>query len=266
MFAKLLKKEWRSSRKVIGLLCAIILISGVLIGASAFTMARWQQVFEGQEVIGAALGILVMLCVMAVGVSCAASIVYVLCRFYQSRFTQEGYLTYTLPVSNHELMLSSILMNTLEILLVLITAGVAVVLSMGIFALALPWNEVDPEAWAYLWRCAGETLGELGKHAGEVGAVLLFLLLLCLGELITLMLAVTVGGMAAKKHPILMSVVAYYGIGILKSIIGGLGLFTSFGSSNAWGYLGSLDCLNLLVILGGYFLMYWLTEKKLNLA
>ena len=266
MFAKLLKKEWRSSRRVIGLLCAIILLSGVIIGSVAFTMVKWEQGLEGRELLGAVLLILVMLCVVAVGVSCAASIVYVLCRFYQSRFTQEGYLTYTLPVSNHSLLLSSILMNVLEILLVIVTAGAAVVLSLGIFALALPWSEVNADSWAYLWRCAGETLGELGRHSGEIGGVLLFLLLLGLGELITLMLAVTVGGMAAKKHPILMSVVVYYGIGMLKSIIGGLSLFTSSGPLSALGDLGSLDCLNLLVIVGGYFLMYWLTEKKLNLA
>lgn len=266
MFAKLLKKEWRSSRKVIGLLCVIILISGVLIGTSAFTMVKWQQGFEGREVLGTVLGVLVMACIVAVALSCAASIVYVLCRFYNSRFTQEGYLTYTLPVSNHGLMLSSILMSTLEILLVLVTAGVAVVLALGIFALALTWGQVDAESWAYLWRCAGEMLGEVGRHGGEIGSVLLFLLLFGLSHLLTLMLAVTVGGMAARKHPILMAVVVYYGIGLVKSIIGGIDLLSSYGSLSFLGSLGRMDVLNLLVIAGSYFLMYWLTEKKLNLA
>ena len=45
MFAKLLKYEWRSSRKTIATLCAVILISGLLIGsgAFAFTMGVWNR-------------------------------------------------------------------------------------------------------------------------------------------------------------------------------------------------------------------------------
>ena len=123
MFAKLLKQEWRGSRKVIGVLCAVILISGVIIGTTALAMTKWGSL--GDSDVAATLAVLlVMACVIAVALSCAASIVYVLCRFYRSRFTEEGYLTYTLPVSNHSLMLSSILMSAAEMLLVLVAAAV----------------------------------------------------------------------------------------------------------------------------------------------
>ena len=43
MFAKLLKYEWRSSRKTIATLCTVILISGLLIGSGAFAMVRWDS-------------------------------------------------------------------------------------------------------------------------------------------------------------------------------------------------------------------------------
>ena len=131
MFAKLLKNEWRSSRKTIATLCTVILISGLLIGSATLAMVRWDSLSSGSDLLAIIPMLLISLCIMAVAVSCAASVFYALWRFYRSRFTEEGYLTYTLPVNNHFLILSSLLMSALEILLVLLAAGVAVALALG---------------------------------------------------------------------------------------------------------------------------------------
>ena len=37
MFGKLMKAEWRASRRVIGALCAVVLISGALLGLWAMS-------------------------------------------------------------------------------------------------------------------------------------------------------------------------------------------------------------------------------------
>lgn len=259
MFAKLLKQEWRGSRKVIGVLCAVILISGVIIGTTALAMTKWGSLGDSDVATTLAL-LLVMACVIAVALSCAASIVYVLCRFYRSRFTEEGYLTYTLPVSNHSLMLSSILMSAAEMLLVLVTAAVAVMVAFGIFALALPWQEVGPDTWNALRETAACVFRSLGENAGVLGQAIAFVVLMGLSELIELMLAVTVGGMAAKKHPILMAVLVYYGLEFVRLLV----MVTKVMRMKP--VLAAANVVSLVVIVGGYFLIYWLTDKKLNLA
>ena len=185
MFAKLLKYEWRSSRKTIATLCAVILISGLLIGSTTFAMVRWDSLSSGSDVLAIIPVLLISLCIMAAAVSCAASVFYVLWRFYKSRFTEEGYLTYTLPVNNHFLILSSLLMSTLEILLVLLAAAAAVVLAMGIFSLSLPWKAIGPDTWNAAWRILGEMGNELGRHGKEC---FLFFMTLLLGGISTLIL------------------------------------------------------------------------------
>lgn len=259
MFAKLLKQEWRGSRKVIGLLCAVILISGVIIGTTALAMTKWGSLGDSDVAATLAL-LLVMACVIAVALSCAASIVYVLCRFYRSRFTEEGYLTYTLPVSNHSLMLSSILMSAAEMLLVLVAAAVAVMEAFGIFALALPWQEVGPDTWNAFRETAACVFRSLGENAGVLGQAIAFVVLMGLSELMELMLAVTVGGMAAKKHPVLMAVLVYYGLEFVRLLV----MVTKVMRMEP--VLAATNVVSLVVIVGGYFLIYWLTDKKLNLA
>ena len=114
MFTKLLKNEWRASRKTIGLLCAVILISGLLIGSASLGLFYMAE-NTGSDALFVLLTILVVVCVVAVALSCAASVFYALWRFYRSRFTEEGYLTYTLPVNHHQLMLSGILVSVWDI-------------------------------------------------------------------------------------------------------------------------------------------------------
>ena len=92
----------------------------------------------------------------------------------------------------------------------------------------------------------------------------LMMLLGALSRLIVLMLAVTIGGMAAKKHPVLMALLAYCGIGFVQMLISltvlASGLVQTSGLT-----VGIMNAMSLVTILGGYFLMYFLTTRKLNL-
>ena len=83
--------------------------------------------------------------------------------------------------------------------------------------------------------------------------------------LMLLMLAVTIGAMVAKKHPILMAVIVYYGVVVLRSISFGCFL----GSAAMKTFAGSLtvmDLTSLVVMAGSYFAIYYLTSRKLNLT
>lgn len=262
MFAKLLKHEWRSSRRTIGTLCAIILISGLLIGSVTLGMIYWQETVRSENApVFILMTILMAVCVVAVALSCGASVFYALWRFYRSRFTEEGYLTYTLPVGPHQLLLSSILVSIWDIFLTLLAALCAVVIALGIISLALPWQEIGPEVWARLWEVLGQVLGFLGEHAGELLGALLMVLLMGLSQLMLLMLAVTIGAMAARKHPILMAILVYYLVVILRSI--SFVLFLRSGTTNV---PMSMDLTSLVIAAGSYFLIYYFTTQRRNLT
>ena len=261
MFGKLMKAEWRASRRVIGALCAVVLISGALLGLLGNLLLReengnWQL----PGFVNVLFSLLSVAAVLAVALSLAASVFYALWRYYRSRFTEEGYLTYTLPVNNHQLMLSSILASVLEILLVGLATVAAVAIAFGIFAAELPWNEVD---WGQVWSRFEELLSSLRPVVGDVLLVLLNIVLMCLATLLTLMLAVTIGATAAKKHPVLLAIAVYYGLSLVRMAAYLNAADAAYLSSGAT--LAALAGVNAAVMLIAYFWMYYLTSRRLNL-
>ena len=260
MFGKLMKAEWRASRRAIGALCAVVLISGALLGLLGNLLLReengnWQL----PGFVNVLFSLLSVAAVLAVALSLAASVFYALWRYYRSRFTEEGYLTYTLPVNNHQLMLSSILASVLEILLVGLATVAAVAVAFGIFAAELPWNEVD---WGLVWSRFEELLSSFHPVAGDVLLVLLNMVLMCLATLLTLMLAVTIGATAAKKHPVLLAIAVYYGLSLVR-MAACLNAADACASSGA--ALAALAGVNAAATLIAYFWMYYLTSRRLNL-
>lgn len=261
MFGKLMKAEWRASRRVIGALCAVVLVSGALLGLLGNLLLRessgsWQL----PGFVNVLFSLLSVAAVLAVALSLAASVFYALWRYYRSRFTEEGYLTYTLPVNNHQLMLSSILASVLEILLVGVATVAAVAMAFGIFAAELPWNEVD---WGLVGRRFEELLSSFRPVAGDVLLVLLNMVLMCLATLLTLMLAVTIGATAAKKHPVLLAIAVYYGLSLVR-MAACLNAADACASSGA--ALAALAGVNAAAMLIAYFWMYYLTSRRLNLS
>lgn len=259
MFGKLMKAEWRASRWVIGALCAVVLISGALLGLLGNLLLREENgSWQLPGFVNVLFSLLSVAAMLAVALSLAASVFYVLWRYYRSRFTEEGYLTYTLPVNNHQLMLSSILASVLEILLVGLATVAAMAIAFGIFAAELPWNEVDR---GLVWSRFRELLS-LRPVAGDVLLVLLNMVLMGLATLLTLMLAVTIGATAAKKHPILLAIAVYYGLSLVRmaACLNAANACTSSGAT-----LAALAGVNAAAMLIAYFWMYYLTSRRLNL-
>lgn len=280
MFAKLLKHEWRATRGVIGLLCVIILISGLTIGMvmhhvaqaedsvviideAAATVSSETAMSDLEEVICV---LLLMFCVIAVAVCCAASLFYVIYRFYKRCFTDEGYLTFTLPVTNHQILLSSITNCILSEILTLLAAcaavGIAFILFLSAINQEIIWADVWVR-WEDVWQQLIESFWRNKSHflllgfSGIAGA---------LGELIVLMLAVTIGSLIAKKHKILAAVGVYYGISIVQSFLLSALSLNASATQSINILLASSAVLYSVLAVGGYFLMHHLISRKLNLV
>lgn len=264
MFVKMFKYDFKATWGLLGLLSVIALGVGVL-GSGVARMLG-----HAPDGLPMTLLILAMMAVVFYLVGyCIASMFLLLGRFYKSRFTDEGYMTFTLPVSTHQVLLSSFLNCALGMLLCMIVTAV----SFGILVF-FGAESLDSHRWEFVKLCF-EHLPELWDLLDKVGVgnILMFLLMLLAGflsQIMTIMLAITLGSIIAKKHKILTGVVAYYGINTLITIAG-VSILSSrlfdqvmseaeFIGFSAWAVAGYA-----VVALGCYFVMYWLTSRKLNL-
>ena len=283
MFAKLLKHEWRATRGVIGLLCVIILISGLTIGSVLHFMVR-TELQQGADVVPDGFGVAVMteesgisdatlvVCILlitagiiAVAVCVAGSSFFVIYRFYKRCFTDEGYLTFTLPVSNHQILLSSILNCILNELLTVLAAAGAVVIAVAVFLPAVSQQIIWADVWVS-WADAWQQIADsFWKNADQFALVGFSSIVGSFSELILLMVAVTIGALIARKHKILAAVGVYYGIGMVRSFVMSMLMLNATTSENLNALLASPGVMGLTLSVCGYFLMHWLISKKLNL-
>lgn len=281
MFTKLLKHEWRATRGILGLLCIIVLIAGITIGCTMYIMVSdsrdgatiridgtpvpetLKPMSEFAEV---ACVLLIMAGVGAVAICSAGSLFFLIYRFYKRCFTDEGYLTFTLPVTTHQILLSSLVNTIIGELMMLVAVGLAVgiaaLLFLGAFPENLIWADVSvglKEAFSQMWTSLVEHMDVLASMTvtGIIGA---------LSELIVLMLAVTIGAMVAKKHKILAAVGVYYGISMVQSFVLTAANLSTIEAQDITKLFSATGVTSLVIAIGGYLLMHYLTDKKLNLT
>ncbi|MEE1036261.1 MAG: hypothetical protein U0L15_04025 [Oscillospiraceae bacterium] len=287
MFAKLLKHEFQATRGVVAILCAILLVSGLTMGLSLqrmISMAEndYMSVVVTNETAAedAAMTIsseaplladilcvfLMIAAIVAISICAASAIFFLIYRFYKSRFTDEGYLTFTLPVTNHQLLLSSITNTTLNLLIVGVVTAVTVLLIFLLALSAVPdvavWEELKqvwPEILAVLKQAAAEDAGLLALMAFS-GVASFF------RQIIQLMLAVTIGALIAKKHKLLAAVGVYYGIHMVVSFLTSMVSIYALNNNQPYVFMGIQGIVSAALVAGGYFLMHYLTSRKLNLT
>ena len=269
MFTKLLKHEWRATRGMLGTLC-LVCLGASLLGGGTMRYLIGATFQEAQHDAIVVLNVLAMVAAMiVVAVAGVAGLFLYIGRFYKSRFTDEGYLTFTLPVNTHQNLLSSMINSAIGMVIVFFVICAALVLWLMIGFSGIPdsyktvWEKF-PELWAGL------------KHAWSTipwKYVWMFLLNIVTGsvcELVVLMLSVTIGSIIAKKHKILAAVGVYYGINVLISMTCSATLAvqafsSSEGAQMVFRVFTSSAVMTAGVAIAGYFLMYWLVDRKLNL-
>ncbi len=166
--------------------------------------------------------------VIAVFGSLVVTEVMVFVRFYKNFFTDEGYLTFTLPISRKTLLLS----KTLNALIWYLLHTLLIVVCICAFVmLAIPYEILAPllKELAYTVSAAWEALGAwLIVYAIE--AIILFCLL-CLFTLCLVQLCITIGAIIAKKQKVLAAVGIYYLTNMIISTVGSIAFGILFGGS-----------------------------------
>lgn len=201
MFAKLLKHEWRA---VSG---ALSILSLAALGAAAVaTIVLRLLISYGDKApaLSTVGGLLLIGSILALVVYAVGSLIFLLFRFYKSRYTDEGYLTFTLPVTNHQILLSSLLIILAwsAITITVVFFGLAMIILMGTTTSGLINTELLRDlrviADAISTIMTGQTKAQAITILAGVSIVVSFLM-----STMLMVTAITIGSIAAKKHKVL---------------------------------------------------------------
>lgn len=277
MLGKLLKHEWKESWKIPVVLIGILWILAAMAGLT-FISPMWQSELAG-------LNVLMVLVILAfyfsiIGVSIGIML-YMAIRFYKNMFTDEGYLTHTLPVSTHELLLSKIMVMSAWIFL----SMAAIVVSLLIFGcLAAVFLMPEGHSFANLLKDLNRLVHEFILYLDKgvmsfIGSLLFLVVVSIISGTMMIVGSISIGQMV-KKHKILGSVGAYFALSTVIQIVSTVVLIPlMFHWSSRYEAYTSADnvfqimvplyiligILSLGISAGLYFLSEFLIRKKLNL-
>ncbi len=275
MFAKLLKHEFRNSRSILGLLTVICL--GVAVVAAIAMKLILVSESSGTYTDGSAILLLIafpllamaFLAIIAYGVT---SIILLYVQFFKNKFTDEGYLTFTLPTNVHQIYLSSLVNMLIWQVITILT----VVVSIGIFVLFgtspdqlinTDLFRVDTSEFVLTFEMLGNELGWTSLNTVQM--ILQYAVSVVSG-LVLATTCITIGATIAKKHKALAAIGIYYGASYVVSGITTVVSMSVGAMGNDFGGVMSgmsivTIILHLGIIVGGYFLTTHMMKNKLNL-
>lgn len=277
MFGKLLKYEFKSQQKLLTILSFSALGAGLVGGLALWFLI---DVLEKVENITASVAGSILSTILLIGVFLGimaylvAVWILLLYRFYKHHFSEQGYLTFTLPVTAHQTILASIVNIIIWELIALVTYLCAICL-MFAPALAFSWRDSIPQI-KMVWQELAEEFSVVFSSAGGGYAAVYIITVIVSGiySLIIPLACITLGCLLTKKYRILTSIAIYYGLQLGISMISGIFTIVLTVAGISKGMEGSgliwlssvLPCVMLLVLsVGGYFLMHRSMSKKLNL-
>ena len=206
MVKKLIKYDFASYLRL------LLPVQLILLGIAALN--RFIQIFEdtGSAVYNIVFGSSVFLYVVSIIVCLLLTTIVAITRFYKGMYSNEGYLSHTLPVTPSQHILSKLLVS----MIFQIGSAFAVFLSFCISTL----GELNIE----LFKAGGYLLGRF--YTFYQGNTILYII-----EFIVMMLVSSAAGMLmlyfcisvgqlAKKHKVLAAFGVYFGLYIISQIFG----------------------------------------------
>lgn len=274
MFAKLLKHEWKANSGLLGILSLGALGAGllgafVLKGLLHIEKQNAQNDMFARSTFGLS-STLTFIIIALVAYFFAVQFINIF-HFYKNKFTDEGYLTFTLPVSAGQIFLSSFL----NILLWMVISALVLLCAASMIIFIGASGLLKEYAWEL--QVMLESIYGIAENEQGYGWYSFLTAVMTIVSpaytVILLMTSIVIGCVLAKKHKILASIGAYYvinfAIGILEPVIDItpsiiLGVTENFNTYMNASLIFSI-LLRIGLCLGGYFLSVHLMKNKLNL-
>lgn len=206
------------------------------------------------------------------------SVILVFVRFYKNFFTDEGYLTFTLPVTRMQLLNSKLIMSVSTMLL---TSIVCIINFLTMLCVGLSDEIFTPIFWQDVEMFFGTIYKELGGYLYVyLLEILVMLVLSTTFSTLFLFCCITFASIITKKAKVLVAIGIYYVANGIFSFVGQM--FYLFGITSLANWLDQLPAgtehmVAALILLGIlcffgifcallYTLQYWMIDRKLNLS
>ncbi len=221
MFGKCLKYELRAYSRLLVPTFIAIMAASVLMSVAVGVLTRLVG-YQQNELVMAISAILLYFIILAVYLSLfiIPVMVFVLTvrRFYTSFFTDEGYLTFTLPVSVDHHLMSKLLAAAIADIFGVITA----ILSVVIVASGALIANADVIKNLIGTTTPGMSFEELKMLGVSVVTIIMFIvtaILSVIGNYLLLYLSISLGCMIAKKHRFIVCGACYLGVSTVVSTL-----------------------------------------------
>ena len=269
MVKKLLKYELIYYLRTFGMFLPIILVMGLI--------TRLFMLFDSENIAGAIIkGSSIIMLLIASSALMVLAVVAAVVRFYKNMYSAEGYLTFTLPVTNSQHIFVKL-------------AGAMICEVVCALTVILAWVIVIPGFDFYNESIIGDLLAffEGFPHIFVIIFTLIIeyvlLMLVSMASTMLLYYACMTVGQLAKKNRILLAVgvyFAYYAVtqsastifGIVFALletVGGFGVVTQFMTDNMVATLYIIGAIGIVLNAGVAVLFWFITQKimtkKLNL-
>ncbi len=272
MLGKLIKHELRSTWRIPALMIGVLMVISLVTGGTLALLLWSMENGRGWIGLPFSLVALVLLYYAALIAANFGVVLYQAVHFYKTMFTDEGYLTHTLPVTSHQLLLSKAAVICIWNLTCIIGVFVSVFLLGGSFmvAFAEEFAEIKDEIMYVLRMGMMENWGGLIVSLGAMTIVSVFY------SAAIIIGSISIGQML-RKHRILGAIGAYFGIssvvGLLSMIISTVIMFTSLMVADDVMRVFSIYTPTYLVMalieglasVGLYFLSEYLVRRHLEL-
>ncbi len=233
MLGKLMKYEWRGLRLPLLIMLGILGASTLLTCLLIFTInPRFDNVATGFSVMGLVLSILLYYFGI-IGCSVGTMLIIAI-RFYKTTYTDEGYLTHTLPVETKTLLAAKTITAVLCYLLMLL--GVVATLFIIIGAIYTHVCNISAYEGVYFDQQLGEMLAELSdgfrreygiSFGGFVAFYAIFMVVACISAIMTVLGCVSLGQLYTK-HRIIGAIIAYFAVMSVQQFISYLAMLPTY--------------------------------------
>ncbi len=214
MLGKLLKYDMRYVSRIMVVVYIIALSVSLLISGLIFLS------FKVEEVSILLLMSLPMafLALAAVSVS---GLIMIAIRTYKNLYSDEGYLTFTLPVTGDDIIWCKVILYIVWQLLGMIVAAVCVAIPILVAVLCAGDGMIDTVKYFFDYICfyIKDTIGFVGNSFNVLAIVsAIYYLISFISAPVIIIFSFSVGQFA-KKHRILMAVAVYYAYSVVASTI-----------------------------------------------
>ncbi len=275
MLKKLLKYDLKS---IFGVWWIAALVSLTLCICAGACIAVLKVGRELPAIVNASSVLVIVFSVIGLVAFSLISILFIYVRYYKNFFTDEGYLTFTLPVKRTALLNSKLISAVLTYIITFLAIFINL---LAMFSVGLGkelYTKENLEALVEVWNMLTHNFGiYLLIYAIEMLAIFI---LSAVFSILFVYCCITVASIIAKKAKVITAIGIYYGANMIFSFV--VQIFTLFGMQGMIARLANITSENayiiIAIVLFGaivfmfvfcamiYTLVHYLIDRKLNLA